>query len=549
MSVLQHISQLKFFEFLQINHVNRIVNGQWNSKADIGGSLFEMSTSFELFCRNKLRYREDSEKKKRFYHTREINYNTKAHPFAYNVWKRSLSLRYLIEAAMFFIAMLIFQNEVSSFNQNLHLDIVKVAMYNSLEDEIVSRGGKHYQERSESGTLLEVKAPLEAKQMLKAMGEEMMFEARKTGARTFNMTMIGDPQLFILEDLLHEEMVTGFRISAEALDLVLYISLGLLLLPVAIFNKWLFSRMTHIHFTHTSAQALDMVIVILVIATWVVVADYESSDLKYRLFNKEEDSQLEIKFIGNIIQNIMDNTFHFDYLIASITAVLWLRCILLLRLTETFGPVVVMIGKMVVIIMRFLVIYLLGLLTFASVATLTLSESMNFRDLFNSLRQYLMASLGNFDIFQYDNLEGWKRYYAIFLHVMVLFSNMILLINLLIAIMSDEYASLSNVRTGLYWGSVIDQMPKYRYNKYYGGLQMVPFIYSFLGFFAIPCYVSVHNHKTLESISNMMFHIAYSTTVAMIALPIFMAVNLALLPFAYLKTVVHKYALWRHFKG
>ena len=60
-TVLQYISDLKFFEFLQINHVNRIVNGQWNSKADIGGSLFEMSTSFNLFCRNKLRFKEDRE--------------------------------------------------------------------------------------------------------------------------------------------------------------------------------------------------------------------------------------------------------------------------------------------------------------------------------------------------------------------------------------------------------------------------------------------------------------------------------------------------------
>ena len=245
----------------------------------------------------------------------------------------------------------------------------------------------------------------------------------------------------------------------------------------------------------------------------------------------------------------MDDTFHFDYLLAAMTAILWVRCILLLRLTEAFGPTVVMIGKMVLIILRFLVIYLLELLTYASVATLTLSESQNFRDLFESMRQYLMASLGNFDIFQYDNLEGWKRYYGIGLHVMVLFSNMILLINLLIAIMSDEYASLSNVRTGLYWGSVIDQMPKLKYNKYYGGLQMLPNVYSFLGFFSLPLLLTVSNRDTLVSINNFLFHVAYSTNVILVALPVFLVVNFALIPFAYVKTVVHKFLLWRHFKG
>ena len=133
----------------------------------------------------------------------------------------------------------------------------------------------------------------------------------------------------------------------------------------------------------------------------------------------------------------MDDTFHFDYLMAAVSAMFWFRCIILLRLSETFGPLLVMVGSMLQVMLVFLLIFFLGLLTFASVATLTLAESTNFRNLFEALRMYLMAALGNFDIMQYDNLEGWKRFYGIFLHVMVLFSFLILLINLLIAILSD----------------------------------------------------------------------------------------------------------------
>ena len=107
-TVLQYINDLKFFEFLQINHVNRIVNGLWNSKTDVGGSLFEMSTSFDLFCRNKLRYLEDRERRNRFYDEREITYATKDHRYGFNVWKRSPSLRYIIEGLIFFTALLIF---------------------------------------------------------------------------------------------------------------------------------------------------------------------------------------------------------------------------------------------------------------------------------------------------------------------------------------------------------------------------------------------------------------------------------------------------------
>lgn len=186
---------------------------------------------------------------------------------------------------------------------------------------------------------------------------------------------------------------------------------------------------------------------------------------------------------------------------ASFTAVLWFRVIIMLRLTEQFGPLTTMIANMVVIVLKFLIIYLVGIITFASVATLTLSENPNFIDLFESIRQYLMASLGNFDLFQYDELEGWKRYYGIFLHIIVLFYNMLILVNLLIAIMSDEYASLSEVKTGLYWGSVIREIPKYYYSKYYGALTMLPFPLAWLNFFLIPTMILVKDKQTLKQIN------------------------------------------------
>lgn len=66
-SVLSYISTLKLYHFLQINHVNRIVNQMWESKTDIGGSVFDLSTCYYLTFTNKLRYLEDNEPRKRFY--------------------------------------------------------------------------------------------------------------------------------------------------------------------------------------------------------------------------------------------------------------------------------------------------------------------------------------------------------------------------------------------------------------------------------------------------------------------------------------------------
>jgi len=55
-AVLQYIAELKLYRFLQINHVNRIVSQMWESKTDIGGSVFDLSTSYYLTFTNKVRY-------------------------------------------------------------------------------------------------------------------------------------------------------------------------------------------------------------------------------------------------------------------------------------------------------------------------------------------------------------------------------------------------------------------------------------------------------------------------------------------------------------
>ena len=190
--------------------------------------------------------------------------------------------------------------------------------------------------------------------------------------------------------------------------------------------------------------------------------------------------------MDNVIYDITKDIFHLDYLMAAVTATLWLRSNMMLRLTETFGPLLVMIFEMGKLVIVFLFIYMLGLLTFSCVAALTLSVNPNFENLFESLRTYLNASLGDFDLEQYDEMEGWKKYFGIGLHVMVLFSFMILLINLLIAIMSDTYALMAEVRTGLFWSSVINEMPKLKYSKLYSSLNIFPFFFGWLSMLAMP---------------------------------------------------------------
>ena len=195
----------------------------------------------------------------------------------------------------------------------------------------------------------------------------------------------------------------------------------------------------------------------------------------------------------------------------------------------------------------FIVIYLLGLLTFSSIAIMTLHENKNFANLYEAMRSFIIASLGNFDLYQHDEMDGWKPYFANFLHLIVIFSYMILMINLVIAMMSDTYQFLKDLRTGLFWGSVILEMPKHAYNEHFGALSILPFIYSWVSLLVMPLLICIKNETKLKYINEICCLLVYGP-LSLFLFAVFIAVNMALLPFAYLKAVIYKSLLVIRYK-
>lgn len=61
----------------------------------------------------------------------------------------------------------------------------------------------------------------------------------------------------------------------------------------------------------------------------------------------------------NIILHIKDDSFHMDYLLAAITALLWFRFIILLKLSAAFGSTIEMIFAMMKLLMEFLFLLVL----------------------------------------------------------------------------------------------------------------------------------------------------------------------------------------------
>jgi len=134
------------------------------------------------------------------------------------------------------------------------------------------------------------------------------------------------------------------------------------------------------------------------------------------------------------------------------------------------------------------------------------------------------------------------------LHITVLFSYMILMINLLIAMMSDTYNNLAELRTGLFWGSVVLEMPKHIYDEHYGVLSILPFVFSWISLLVMPLLLFVKDKTTLKYINEVCYLLLYGP-LSLCLLAVFMTVNMVLLPFAYMKTVVYKALLVVRYKS
>ena len=93
-------------------------------------------------------------------------------------------------------------------------------------------------------------------------------------------------------------------------------------------------------------------------------------------------------------------------------------------------------------LLRFFVLWFLVLFTLASAAFFLFNELENFKDLYSSFVVFFEASLGNWLLSTYDGYSLGDEVGEIY-HAIVVIINMVLMLNLVIAILSETFARLS----------------------------------------------------------------------------------------------------------
>lgn len=120
---------------------------------------------------------------------------------------------------------------------------------------------------------------------------------------------------------------------------------------------------------------------------------------------------------------------------------------------------------------------------------------------------------------------------------------MILLLNMVVAMMTDTYAEMSMYKKGIYNYQIMKILPQYKVNQNYGGLIAWTHPLNLISVPLIPYYLYKRNDKqTLRKLTRFIMMVNYSLH-QVICSVLFVALNLLMLPFAYMKTILAKIRL------
>jgi hypothetical protein len=240
----------------------------------------------------------------------------------------------------------------------------------------------------------------------------------------------------------------------------------------------------------------------------------------------------------------------------------------MLQLTQTFGPTINIIIEMAKDMMVFFLLFFLQIFAFAILGMLIFPKMKAFLSFDSAIITLYQASFGawNLSTFEQDYDPGenaeWEAFYALPHDVQVwthephpkhaeyyllgmiymcafIAVNCLIMVNMVVAIMSDTYNTMTQTRMGIYYSSVIQAVPVYKNDNRYGSLisNVPPLNMLFIPL--LPLFLSISDENTLIKL-NRIVNIGQYFPVCLFLMAIFTVVNLALIPFAYLIALFHK---------
>jgi hypothetical protein len=223
----------------------------------------------------------------------------------------------------------------------------------------------------------------------------------------------------------------------------------------------------------------------------------------------------------------------FDIILALVAFLTLIKLFLQFEFTPSFGPLYKMLQRMLGELMKFLVIWSIQLVMFAAVAVLAFGSLETFSDFNSSIVYFVEASLGNFDMENFESPNQNLYLLGEYFQVLFLLINLILMLNLVIAILSKSFSVMSLHANGLYCDTLVKNFGHNEWDNRYGCLAVAATPLQLTTLLSIPALMLTSDEETLRERNEKIALMLY-LPVALIITAAFTVCNALILPIAYL---------------
>jgi len=236
----------------------------------------------------------------------------------------------------------------------------------------------------------------------------------------------------------------------------------------------------------------------------------------------EYRSELKASKIIERMEN--DESFNIKVTLALLLAIQYIRLVIALQVSRTFGPMVRILRSMILDISIFLLLFAAILAVFAGAGQLLFAELKEYSNLGESIKVLFATSIGEFHFETYDPLTDVDPYVGyVFVTIFVLMFN-IALLNFLVAILTTTYELLNSVKNGLYLKNVISLRREYKKSPF-----------DVILFYILPFSFYLKSKK-LDEVILIIQYISFGG----ISIILFFVASIIMMPFTYMFILVDK---------
>ena len=147
--------------------------------------------------------------------------------------------------------------------------------------------------------------------------------------------------------------------------------------------------------------------------------------------------------------NGLKGNFKFIIFMGLIITCFFIRLVFMVKNTSIAGPTIRIMHEMFAQLARFVLVWISVIIYFATISQLLWGKDPHFRTFNTSFTHMLYTAFSGYDPGWFSALEMSKQVWAVYYMQLFLVINVLLLMNYVVAIMTDRYAALQEARLGL----------------------------------------------------------------------------------------------------